>query len=65
MLLKIKYISIDPFYSDMEQSFIGLDIDSCERQRIEFESYLGREHSNGISSIYKTEILYDGTNTKF
>lgn len=65
MLLKIKYIAIDPYYSDVEQSFIGLDIDSCERQRFEFESYLGREHSNGISSIYKTEILYDGTNTKF
>jgi hypothetical protein len=65
MKLKIKYISIDPYYSDFEQTFIGLDINSCYDQCYEFENYLGREHSNGISSIYKTEVVYDESMSSF
>ena len=55
--LKVKYKAIDPYYSDMEQTFIDYTIEGCERQQLEFEQYLGREHKNGIMFIYKVEIL--------
>ena len=55
----IKYVAIDPYYSDQVQTFIGADADSIDDQVYEFEQYLGREHSNGIASIYKTETIHD------
>lgn len=55
--LKVKYTPIDPYYSTFEQTFISETIDGCEEQQFEFEEWLGREHRNGIMSIYKTEIL--------
>lgn len=30
--LRIKYVAIDPYYSDQEQSFIGYDIEDCWSQ---------------------------------
>ena len=62
MKLKVKYISIDPYETTHEQTFIGIDINDCDNQRYEYEKYLGRYHSNGISSIFKTEIIFDGAN---
>ena len=56
MLAKIKYTAIDPYYSDMVQTFIG-SRESIDNQIYEFEKWLGKEHSNGISSIYKTEFI--------
>lgn len=65
MKLKIKYIAIDPYYTTHEQTFIGIDIDDCENQQYEYERYLGKEHANGISSIFRTEILFDGSMSDF
>lgn len=56
MRLKIKYIAIDPYYSDMVQIFVG-SRSSIDQQVYDFESWLGKEHSNGTASIYKTEII--------
>lgn len=55
--LVVKYEAVDPYYSDQVQTFIGVDIDSCEEQRYEFEKWLGRNHPAGIMFIYKTKIL--------
>ncbi len=55
----IKYTAIDPYYSDQTQTFIGADTKSIDDQIYEFEQWLGKEHSNGIASIYKTEILHN------
>lgn len=55
--LKVKYTAIDPYYSDQEQVFIGVDLQSCYDQKYEFEDWLGSEHADGITSIYKTEII--------
>lgn len=55
--LKIKYESIDPYYSDIIQTFIGEDIFSCWDQELMFKEWLGRNHSNGISSIYNVKII--------
>lgn len=58
MVLKIKYIAIDPMYFDQEQTFIGADEMDCENQAADFEEWLGRNHPSGISSIYRTEYTY-------
>lgn len=57
MKVIIKYIAIDPYYSDTIQTFIGESMSSIESQICEYEQYVGREHSMGISAIYKTETL--------
>ena len=56
MRLKIKYIAIDPYYSDMVQIFVG-SRSSIDQQVYDFESWLGKGHLTGIASIYKTEII--------
>lgn len=55
--LRIRYNSIDPYYSTTEQTFIGVSLADCENQKYEFEEWLGREHPSGIMSIYRPEIL--------
>ena len=39
--LDIKYIAIDPYYSDQEQSFISYNIDDCWIQKYHFDKWLG------------------------
>ena len=53
MKLTVYYEAIDPYYSSQEQVFICIDEESCYSQRDEFEEWLGRNHSNGISNIYE------------
>lgn len=53
----VKYNAIDPYYSDFDITFIGADLDSLDYQQYELENYLGREHCNGIGSIYRPEII--------
>ena len=55
--LDVKYIAIDPYYSDQNQSFIGYTIDDCWSQKCDFDKWLGREHPSGIRTIYKWEII--------
>lgn len=57
MILKIYYEAIDPHYSSMTQTFIGIDEESCWEQKREFEEWLGRHHPDGIKSIYIDKIL--------
>ena len=57
--LDVKYIAIDPYYSDNTQSFIGYDIDECWSQKYDFDKWLGREHPSGIRTIYKCEIVLE------
>lgn len=56
MTLKVHYESIDPYYSSHDQVFIGIDEESCYRQKYEYEEWLGRYHPNGIRCIYKAII---------
>lgn len=57
----VKYIAIDPYYSDVTQTYIGYDTDEVDRIQAETEEHMGREHPNGIDSIYKTEVVFDDT----
>ena len=47
MKRKIKYIAIDPYYSDHTQVFIGADEEEINRQIYEYEAWLGRNHPAG------------------
>lgn len=57
MILKILYESIDPDYSSMTQTFIGVDDEDCWNQKCEFEEWLGRYHPDGIKCIYRDKII--------
>lgn len=57
MKATILYKAIDPYYSDTKQTFIGVNADAIDNQIYEFEKYLGRNHPNGISNIYKTSFI--------
>lgn len=57
MKLKILYESIDPYYSSMTQTFIGVDEEDCWNQKYKFEKWLGRNHPAGIKCIYRDIIL--------
>ena len=45
MRLNVYYESIDPDYSSHEQVFIGIDEESCYRQKYEYEKWMGIDHS--------------------
>ena len=53
MKLRVYYEAIDPYYPSQEQVFIGIDEESCYSQKDVFEEWLARNHSNGMSNIYK------------
>lgn len=55
--ITVKYEAIDPFESTHEQTFIGNTIEDCEEQMMEYERFLGRNHANGIASIFKVHII--------
>ena len=57
----VKYTSIDPFYSDVVQTYIGADGDEIDSIQYETEKYMGQYHPNGINNIYRTEVIYDET----
>lgn len=57
MILKILYESIDPYYSSMTQTFIGVDDEDCWNQKCEFEEWLGRNQPDGIKCIYRDKII--------
>lgn len=57
MVLKVYYEAIDPYYSSMTQTFIGIDEEDCWEQKYEFEKWLGRYNPAGIKFIYRDKIL--------
>lgn len=56
----VKYTSIDPYYSDVVQTYIGIDSDEIDNIQYETERFMCREHSN-ISNIYRSEVIKDKT----
>lgn len=59
----VKYTAIDPYYSDVVQTYIGMDSDEIDSIQYETEKFMSREHSN-IGNIYKSEVIKDETNIK-
>lgn len=59
----VKYKSIDLYYSDVTQTYIGTDADEIDRIQEETEASMGNCHPAGISCIYKVEVLLDETDS--
>lgn len=56
----VKYIALDPYYSDFEETYIGTTLYEIDMQQEELEEYLGHNHENGIQSIYRPELVFEG-----
>lgn len=54
----VRYKSIDPYYSDVVQAYIGSSAEEIDNIQYETEKFMSREHSN-IGNIYKSEVIID------
>ena len=52
----VKYIAIDPYYSDITQTYIGTSEKEIDNIQYETEEFMRGEHYS-LSTIYKTEII--------
>ena len=59
MTRKVWYEAIDPYYSDVVQTFIGTSWEDLDNQEYEQDKWLGREHPAGIRFIYDKHIIYE------
>lgn len=59
MVRKVWYEAIDPYYSDIIQTFVGTTWEDLDNQEYEHDKYLGREHSAGIVFIYDKYTIYE------
>lgn len=54
----IKYKSIDPYYSDVTQTYIGSTVEEIYNIQEETERYMKGCHSS-LGVIYKREVIED------
>ena len=52
----VKYTALDPYYSDITQTYIG--IDECEVDNIQWETEEAMQGEN-LFPIYKSETIYE------
>lgn len=60
----IKYKAIDPLYSDITQTYIGLTTEEIDNIQYETEQYMKGSHFS-LSSIYEREWLLDESDHEF
>lgn len=56
----VKYKSIDPYYSDVVQTYIGSSVEEIDNIQYETERHMSNFHAS-LGMIYKTEVLEDDT----
>lgn len=56
----VKYIPIDPYYSEFVETYIGSSADEIDKIQYETEEFISREHAS-LDMIYKTKIILDET----
>jgi len=56
----VKYIAVDPYYSDQIQTYIGTTEEEIDNIQYETEQHMAQFHCN-LSMIYKPEIIFDDT----
>ncbi len=56
----VKYIPVDPYYSEQIQTYIGSTLSEIDDIQYETEQFMAKEHCS-LSMIYKQEILFDNT----
>ena len=52
----VKYTALDPYYSDVIQTYIG--VDECEVDNIQWETEEAMQGEN-LFPIYKSETIYE------
>ena len=57
----VKYTAIDPYYSDVIQTYIGIDSYEIDAIQYETEESMKNCHSS-LGMIYKSEVIKDETN---
>jgi len=60
----IKYKAIDPYYSDITQTYIGTSAEELDNIQYETEQYMKSSHFS-LSSIYEREWLWDESDDDF
>ena len=60
----VKYKAIDPYQSDITQTYIGTTAEEIDNIQYETEQHMKDSHFS-LSSIYETEWLYDETDPEF
>lgn len=58
----VKYTAIDPYYSDVIQTYIGMTSEEIDNIQYETEEYMGQYYVNGIHNIYTIEIIKNELN---
>ena len=56
----VKYHSVDKYYSDQIQTYIGSSPSEVDNIQFETEQFMGRNHTS-LYMIYKPEIVFDNT----
>ena len=56
----VKYISVDRYYSDFTETYIGSTQEEIDNIQQETEDAIAQYHAS-LSLIYKTEIIFDDT----
>ena len=56
----VQYLAIDPYYSDITQTYIGSTIEEIDNIQYETEEFMKGENLS-LSSIYKVNIIEDET----
>ena len=57
MILKVIYESLHPIRESFIQSFIGIDSESCWKQKDEFEAFLKAKNEDDVSNIYNIKVV--------
>ena len=60
----IKYKAIDPYYSDITQTYIGSTIEEIDNIQYETEEFMKGENLS-LSSIYDVNIIEDETDEQY
>ena len=60
----VKYTSIDPYYSDVIQTYIGMTSEEIDNIQYETEEFMKGENFS-LSSIYNVNIIEDETDEQY
>ena len=60
----VRYLAIDPYYSDITQTYIGSTIEEIDNIQYETEEFMKGENLS-LSSIYDVNIIEDETDEQY
>lgn len=60
----VQYLAIDPYYSDITQTYIGSTIEEIDNIQYETEEFMKGENLS-LSSIYDVNIIEDETDEQY